>query len=584
MFSTKCIARVSTYLKTEADTHEMHRQKEVMVLYHAVTLVVTIAATVRLPLALGSGNTVLINDVNGLVGVMLSLGGLLYILMTKSAPRLLLEGILYCWALLFLSTDLTALATGRGTRGWPLFVVLLDVVLLCDVPGRVSKNLICLLTVWLIVTAIESTARLGFYDIPALEDHATRRSYAHCQEPPCGQPLITSILELLSQLGVFMLDFKLTRGFAHGMRHEHNRMTHAIATAEKIANTLSHFDLQAAEECLADPVLPPDLSSAFKSILNNLHQYRPYLPQSFLQDSTPELSNLEAGSHFAASEDKEFKEHVGPRPPTPLSCLSDLDYAPPNPLFSTVERRRASFVVMNMHESHSRVLQDAREYGVEYKEYIEAILRSFATHRGVVSLVVGDHVHGAFNTTKKCTGHCMGAVAAAGELLTSLQSVNVGVSSGEVHSGPFGCNELMSLLSLGQAVVLASYAESYGRANELPLVCTATVQIEVGHLVMCKLVLLPICYKTSTVHTHLYEVLYQHKAQISMDTSVSLEWMYEIQENPWALYNEAGKRYLQGETQEALRLLGICTLNKHTEELKSLILTGRVPVPIRMGQ
>eukprot|EP01059_Diplonema_ambulator_P020567 TRINITY_DN3439_c0_g3_i1.p1 TRINITY_DN3439_c0_g3~~TRINITY_DN3439_c0_g3_i1.p1 ORF type:complete len:765 (+),score=70.99 TRINITY_DN3439_c0_g3_i1:91-2385(+) len=179
--------------------------------------------------------------------------------------------------------DYWAAALGTN-RLWSAFVVLLDILLVMEMPRRLTHVLMVAVTVWMFVAAAEDAFRMGLYDVEGigLPTYEQRRSGFDCEKPPCeagGQGLFQAIPFCF----VFWMDFYFTRGFADSVNAEKVKMQNSIAAAESIAASLAAFDLDAAEATLAHIPLPLLLHTAFNEILENLRSYKPYLPLALFE-------------------------------------------------------------------------------------------------------------------------------------------------------------------------------------------------------------------------------------------------------------------------------------------------------------
>eukprot|EP01063_Lacrimia_lanifica_P031628 TRINITY_DN5258_c0_g4_i1.p1 TRINITY_DN5258_c0_g4~~TRINITY_DN5258_c0_g4_i1.p1 ORF type:complete len:734 (+),score=140.49 TRINITY_DN5258_c0_g4_i1:331-2532(+) len=171
------------------------------------------------------------------------------------------------------------------TRNWPLMVVLIDVLLVIDVPRYMAKLTAGFVLVWLFIVELEDQTRMfGLFDLPETPPYAERRRRWECEKPPCATGDVLYIpLFLAGPYFIFLMDFILTRGFADKVMAEKNKMAAAVTAAEDIARSLAGFDLETAGACLlrAKTDLPLDLYTSLEVQLENLRAYRPYLPNEF---------------------------------------------------------------------------------------------------------------------------------------------------------------------------------------------------------------------------------------------------------------------------------------------------------------
>eukprot|EP00659_Diplonema_papillatum_P004005 gene4005-6212_t len=142
------------------------------------------------------------------------------------------------------------------------------------------------ISLWLILVAVEDMTRFGLYDLFATEYiYEQRIKSVMCDKPPCARSLERSISTLFSSVTVFMVDFLITRDFSKTVRAEKHRMQAAVDTADKVARALGDFDLDGAADVLDEnEQLPERLSEAFLNILFNLKAYRPFLPDALFEE------------------------------------------------------------------------------------------------------------------------------------------------------------------------------------------------------------------------------------------------------------------------------------------------------------
>ncbi|KAJ9457802.1 Adenylate cyclase [Diplonema papillatum] len=185
-------------------------------------------------------------------------------------------------------TDLDA-ATRGTDRWWPLFVLILD-LLLVSRARRLAIAVVYIVVLWLVVITAEQAWRFGLFDLPGLRSYSSRievyeEEYV-CEKPPCATGL-KNINSLTTQLAIFILDFVLTRYFCDQMMSERAQMETAVHAANDIASALAAFDLPRAQESLnaaSSRNMPIELTEALEKLLENLSTYRPYLPDAIFND------------------------------------------------------------------------------------------------------------------------------------------------------------------------------------------------------------------------------------------------------------------------------------------------------------
>ena len=196
---------------------------------------------------------------------------------------------LYTVAAGFLMWDLNART--HGQTNWALLVLIIDVLLVVEVPERYSTGLVCFVVVWLLVLGCEESFRFGLFEMPGLvwqEGAEGRRAILSkltaCDALPCpvGFPPYT----LLPSISIFAVDFIATRGFARSALKEKEAMQRTIATVQDIASLLAGYDVEGVARMLEaqETLLPEEMRATLQTLEENLRKYRPYLPAALFEE------------------------------------------------------------------------------------------------------------------------------------------------------------------------------------------------------------------------------------------------------------------------------------------------------------
>ena len=144
--------------------------------------------------------------------------------------------IAYIYVLGTFSADITARATGNNS--WPLLVLVVDFLLVMEVPTRYSMCVVCVSVVYFVVMGAEELFRFGILDIPGIlpqEERAAYRDEAlQCTDLPCPGNDLNFHLVAVS---VFVIDFIATRGFARGLLKEQASMERTITLCRKLQHS-----------------------------------------------------------------------------------------------------------------------------------------------------------------------------------------------------------------------------------------------------------------------------------------------------------------------------------------------------------
>eukprot|EP01064_Diplonema_japonicum_P027284 TRINITY_DN3922_c0_g2_i1.p1 TRINITY_DN3922_c0_g2~~TRINITY_DN3922_c0_g2_i1.p1 ORF type:complete len:786 (+),score=136.83 TRINITY_DN3922_c0_g2_i1:67-2424(+) len=268
------LKRYMNYTAREDDDAIVRTRKEMyMVKYPAVLTGVCGVA------ALG-GSDLLVHATFAYLGALAL--SYLHLMATKTFPMWALQFNIATTVMYISLMDINASASGTD-RVWPLFVVLLDILLVCRVPKTQSKVLAIFVVVWLFFTAIEKAFRFGLFDFPGTRSYTSRGELYDCEELPCANlPLAT--MSFMTVTLVFLLDYYFTRGFADQVLEEKEKVEVAITTTQKVAASLAAFDLDTAEDELSEASLPAPLQLALSNIIGNLKLYRPFLPDALFDE------------------------------------------------------------------------------------------------------------------------------------------------------------------------------------------------------------------------------------------------------------------------------------------------------------
>eukprot|EP00754_Rhynchopus_humris_P003572 Rhum_TRINITY_DN11881_c0_g1::Rhum_TRINITY_DN11881_c0_g1_i1::g.47591::m.47591 len=212
-----------------------------------------------------------------------SASSMLWLLITKRGGQGLITFVSVGWTVAALMLDFST-AVSRS-RQWALVIVIVDILLVLRSPRVHSGVLVSITLVYLAIMKAEELYRFGLFDLPGLRNYEDRLLWCHCPEPPCAIANYSAAAADYTMIcTVFLLDFFITRGFAQQVETERCKMEASVEIADKVASCLARFDLELAGQLLAESSeegqLPPELHSHLATLLRNLRQYRPYLPEA----------------------------------------------------------------------------------------------------------------------------------------------------------------------------------------------------------------------------------------------------------------------------------------------------------------
>ena len=171
---------------------------------------------------------------------------------------------------------------------WPLLVMVVDLLLVMQVPARYTIGLVCVGIVWMIVLSLDESFRFGLLDLPGLKPQEERRQrlgeLTDCDTLPCAVDF--SSHALFVGIGVFVVDFIAMRGFAREVLKEQAAMERTIATVQDIASLLAGYDVEGVARMLEaqETLLPEEMRATLQTLEENLRKYRPYLPAALFEE------------------------------------------------------------------------------------------------------------------------------------------------------------------------------------------------------------------------------------------------------------------------------------------------------------
>eukprot|EP01060_Flectonema_neradi_P031097 TRINITY_DN4633_c0_g1_i7.p1 TRINITY_DN4633_c0_g1~~TRINITY_DN4633_c0_g1_i7.p1 ORF type:complete len:319 (+),score=58.68 TRINITY_DN4633_c0_g1_i7:61-1017(+) len=183
-------------------------------------------------------------------------------------------------------------------RVWPSIALILDLALLTSLPQSLCNMLVVITTIYLLVDCFEGIADLGMLDTVSTSEKFNL--YISCfpnltMEEAAGIPCKRHTIRVLGTFATLymalVVDFWCTRRFAQGMREEQKRLEASVSLAETVVTALVNFDLSEAQDRIINAPNTP-LTDVLGKMLHNLHQYRPYLPDSLFDNLFDEEGNM----------------------------------------------------------------------------------------------------------------------------------------------------------------------------------------------------------------------------------------------------------------------------------------------------
>ena len=458
-------------------------------------------------------------------------------------PKPYVVCLLYAISVAIITFDFDARTL--GFTAWPLLVLVLDLLLVAQVDEKYSTSLVFLTVVWLTALGLEESYRPGFFDIPgsSLQDGVWGRKEAfrkltECEAPPCPTELFPPA-NLSVSVGVFVLDFIMTRGFSRDAKEKQESMRRTIVTVQEIATLLAGYDVQRVADMLDThgSELPDKMTTALRALEQNLRVYKAYLPKTCLPfDDDAQENSVTSFSVEASSFDDVSSMGTSP----PCARLS-----PPLCLLSV----KATLLTVNIKNTLRRLDEDSVCFSQLFTTLLLETLRATDLRRGMVDVFVGDRIHCSFNASKQCMSHATSALHTASFLIRNRLEVgacevNVGIATGNVLRGDMGCEIMRRFSMVGTLVRNVHGMERAGRMFGCDVICNRLCfsDAECEHdlrLIPCKVEMASTCEA---------EVVAELVVPQGEPTGTVVgEWMYQVGEKKdWEEYNLVVRQYLKG--------------------------------------
>ena len=496
------------------------------------------------------------HPINSVATVVVSLGfsiAICAVLCRVPLTTRVVVGTLYLITCGMLMWDLNGRAV--FSEAWPLLVLIIDMLLVMQVPKVYSLGLVGFIIMWLLVLGVEESFRFGLFEMPGMpkqEGEFGRLYYLEkkfvCETPPCPIPFPSYSLSIA--MAVFVIDFIVTRGFAHEVLKEQASMERTINAVQEIASLLARYDVEKVAELLEEHEheLPEGMTVALRALEKNLRSYKAYLPLTCLlggedsevecvEDVSSEGTEQDCAEQTASAESG--------------STNGSLNAVGVRHVALVLTSVKATLLTVNIKNTLRLVEQDSVHFSSFFTTLLLKTLQATESHRGMVDVFVGDRVHCSFNTSRQCANHATSALHTATMLLqdSKLSQVNIGVATGKVLRGDMGCEVMRRFSMVGTLVRDVHGMERAGRILGCDVLCNRMCfsDAECEHemrLIPCKVEV------SATSDTP--EVVAELLLDSGRSASPTEEWMYQIGKNSeWENYNTTVRKYLKGDVSAA---------------------------------
>ena len=462
-------------------------------------------------------------------------------------------GTLYTVTCGILMLDLNARVI--SIDAWPLLVLVIDMLLVMQVPIRYSQGLVGFVVMWLLLLGAEESFRFGLFEMPGLAEQEGEHGRLYylkekfvCETLPCPVQFPSPALSM--SLSVFVIDFIVTRGFAREVLKEQASMERTINAVQEIASLLARYDVEKVAELLEEHEheLPEGMTVALRALENNLRSYKAYLPLTcLLVDEDSEVECTEDVSIEGTEQDCAEQTASSESGSTNVSLRAAIVRHVALGLTSV----KATLLTVNIKDTLRLVEQDSAHFSSFFTTLLLKTLKATEKRCGMVDVFVGDRVHCSFNTSRQCANHATSALHTATMLLRGLKlsQVNIGVATGEVLRGDMGCEVMRRFSMVGTLVRDVHGMERAGRILGCDVLCNRVCfsDAECEH----EMRLMP-CKVEVSATSDTPEVVAELIPNTEEADPETGEWMYQIGKNKkWENYNTAVRKYLKGDASAA---------------------------------
>ena len=460
-----------------------------------------------------------------------------YITFTKGAPQRLIFIVATLSVAYFIFLDFYMSGTMRGST-WPLFLLLLDALLVFHVPVALTYAVISAGLLWLLCINMLFVVAPSIFSARSVEGNLKIPKVCDCADPPCAIPLSDTVVTFSLQVLMFVGNYHFTRHFAQEVRRGEEQMRSSIEMTQRVAVFLSRFDLDAARWHLSSSdatcTMPEQLRESLHDICENMRAYRPYLPAAcFLRtrpdgssgddedpdddEDDPQRDELHASrSHGPSSSvawstssvevrSRRLKKQQGlsvaSLAPTDYTSVSSMGDNPaqagaaeaagetivvPSLLHTSLtsspsprhlRSARVTLAVTNLHNSLEAM--ESGEYELSFPRTLNLTISVFHSRHGVIDSLVGDRILASWNASCVCARHSCRAVAAA-KFFAAEEACpcNVALVTGKALCGDIGCFQMRRFAVLGTKPLMLTVLERLGRRLGLDIVCDGACQAD----------------------------------------------------------------------------------------------------------
>ena len=270
---------------------------------------------------------------------------------------------------------------------------------------------------------------------------------------------------------------------------------------------VARMELDAKMGSLSNLTEVRSMQTSFERMVENLIEYKQYLPHSVLHDQTDTDRPVVNSDGSESLSSKSGGSSLG------VSMEAKRGYM----FTSELKTCNVTVCVANlagfMNISESTMVSS-------HSSYIEYMLNVIKANRGIVDEFIGDKVHSSFNTVIPTTLHAVNAARAQWTIKGSMRNVNTASVSSKAVCGNMGCKMMKKYTITGPCAAQVWTFERWGKHWGIDALVNKSVFA--SSYVEFDLRMLVRVRTSRTQDTYLYQVMGVKKA------GAPEEWMYEL--------------------------------------------------------
>ena len=190
------------------------------------------------------------------LAVAASVGAFGYLHATKAMSMRVLKAYTAVLCVCVLLIDFDALAS-MTERKWPLFLLLVNLLLCCGANKWFVRAMVAVMVVWLFVTMLESSYRWGWFDSDGTVSREERLKTMMCVEPPCKTGIDDGIRSFVVTACVVLFNYFFGAQNTCEVLAGIETLEDGYALTEGVIDALARYDTDSAEKFLSEAYTPP---------------------------------------------------------------------------------------------------------------------------------------------------------------------------------------------------------------------------------------------------------------------------------------------------------------------------------------